>query len=253
MENKRVLIFALILFVLFGGYFAYSKFFKNERTISITDELIVNLKYPEVNTISHSNYARFEYKDFSIDNLDRDFMMLSAAVGLKGEEVGKETYLIDGNKIKNNYQNIFGPDTQYKDESLKLESCCAIQNYDSSNNKYEKTCGCGAVVPEFSYKTKLFKAIKSGDYIYTYFYVQPYVSDKKTTYLYKRPTSNFYRTVDESLDIEYFGYDKKINANNTETEIKTMMDKGLVDVYKFTFKKQSDNNYYIYSGAWERN
>ena len=30
-----------------------------------------------------------------------------------------------------------------------------------------------------------------------------------------------------------------------------MMNKGEVDTYKWTFKKQSDGKYYFYSGVWE--
>ena len=38
---------------------------------------------------------------------------------------------------------------------------------------------------------------------------------------------------------------------NYESLIYQMMDKGEVDTYKWTFKKQSDGKYYFYSGAWE--
>ena len=39
--------------------------------------------------------------------------------------------------------------------------------------------------------------------------------------------------------------------SNYESIIEQMMDKGEVDTYKWTFKKQSDGKYYFYSGAWE--
>ena len=41
------------------------------------------------------------------------------------------------------------------------------------------------------------------------------------------------------------------NESNYGSIIEQMMDRGEVETYKWTFKKQSDGKYYFYSGAWE--
>lgn len=274
-DNKKNigLIIAIVLLSMIvvgiGGYVIYDKVLKDKdnnnennninnteiKSLSITDPVVINLKYPEVNTFGGpSGTPRFVYKTMTLDSLERDYKMLSASKNIEGIDDGHESYTLDGNEIKSNYKAIFGPDTAYQDGVLEKSGCCSIISYDLSTNQYVRSCACGGGGPEFKNQIRLHKAELQGEDIYTYFYVQPFVDESdeeaKGTYLYKREITNFINYESEATFFEYVEYSKKIALDNRENEINSMMDKGEVDTYKFTFKKQSDGNYYFFSGDW---
>ncbi len=227
--------------------------------ISLSDSLVTSLTYP-MDIIDNLGYKdRWFYKNVTINSLDRETMMRNAAIGLT------EVYRTDREihysaiQIKNNFIKIFGPDVNYSDGDLSGGKC-NITKYDSEKNVYIAYSGCGGAMDGsfIDSVSKQYKAEQDGDYIYVYEYVQSVFITRKdkndfgsqmVVYLLGKGA-----TISEVLNSNYESkYEILGNADeaNYESIIEQMMNKGEVDTYKWTFKKQSDGKYYFYSGAWE--
>ena len=265
-----VLVTVLVMLVLgMGGFIVYDKVINktNEpstgennkvdngeegkeevKEISINDSLITSLVYPSHNRSNYSN-ASWEYKDITIEQLGRLNMMRSAVNGLEPINNNWELSISEYSsaQIEKNFEKIFGPDTTYKNEDIIGADTCEISKYNAQNDTYEAPTGCGGDMAGYwQYVTKLYKAEQEGDYIYTYFYVQPYFVFEGA-FLFDRETKQI--VFDDNNKVT--NSVKEIDYENRESIIESMIDKGEVDTYKWTFKKQSDRKYYFYSGAWE--
>ncbi len=275
MKEKKVsiipIIVALALLIILGGYLIFKKTSKKEPieidapeiekpfepvNIELTDPLLKTLVYPKVNGLGKGGalLARYIYKNITLDIYDRDYMMISSAQGITKEAIENSGgYKYNASLIKNNFISIFGPDIEYKDGDLSGNYCCQIQTFNEINNTYISNCRCGGDGPDFDNYTKLYKAVQNEDNIETYFYVQPYVEwqEENKYYLYDRELE-YNEFVEDTLEpgpdaYKIINYTKVVSNIN---EIDAMMNRGEVDTYIFTFKKQSDGNYYFYSGAW---
>lgn len=214
------------------------------------------LTYPDVNIINNLGYADFSYKDFDVDSIDKDYLMLSAAHNIKVDNKSDDLgiYLIDANTVERNFKNIFGPDKPYKNGRLEISGCNSISDYSQMNRVYLVNANCGAQGYYMKYVTVFDKTEVKDDYLYTYFYVQPYIEPNETiqneyykdkAYFYKRPIDNFLNDKYEPVN-----YTKEVDNSLKEITVNEMIKSNQVDKYKFTFKKQSDGNYYIQSGNW---
>lgn len=273
-ERKIYIIIIAVLSVLLialGGYLIYSNSSKKDPVeleepmtekpfeslnIELSDPILKTLVYPKVNGFGKGAgvIPRYIYEATNLNSYGRDYMMIASAQGIATQEIEETSrFKYNGNLIKNNFINIFGPDTEYKDGDLENSYCCQIQSYNEMDNTYISDCRCGGEAPDFENHTKLYKAVQNEDNIETYFYVQPYVEsdDGSKYYLFDRELESemfveiTYEPGYNSYNIK--NYSKVVNSLN---EVDTMMNSGQVDTYIFTFKKQSDGNYYFYSGNW---
>ena len=215
--------------------------------ISINSDIIKNLIYPKVNSISSgSGSGKWEWIDSDYKSLGREMMMDSAAQKfiLKNQ---MSNFSILATDLKENYTKIFGPDTEYKDGKIADDLACSrLGKYDEIKKEYPIMTQCGGLALEVRYEIRMYKANKTDNEIQTYFYVQPYIEGfESDTKIY---------LLDKITKAELTNWDKIIKDKKTvssEEEIKEMVKNGEVATYMFTFKKQSDGNYYFQSGKWQ--
>jgi len=225
---------------------------KRDGVLSINSALVKNLVYPSANQGAEGR-EMWSYRDIDLDNYGRDFMMISATYVIKGRWSAIE--------VEKSFRKIFGPDVEYRNGDFDSGDPCGLTSYDASSSVYweeEQACG-GQEAWDWHNEVRLYKAKQGEDEIYTYFYVQPFLWPNFANDDFSAPLVCLYnREVDKYSSNGFF--DEKSNPKNCvknvvqdklKVTIKTMMDKGEVDTYKFTFKKQSDGKYYFYSGAWE--
>lgn len=274
MEEKKntgliiVIVILLIAVLGLGGYLVYDKVINktNEpnveenndvqsgnqiKEISINDKLITSLKYPMDNFDYIVYKERWDYKNITVNDLSRDSMMLNASyisqpiIRDKGEE---ESIVYLASSIESSFKSVYGPDINYYNGDLNEFYCGdrKIYKYKESNDTYVGDINCGGdSLDNIDRISKTYKALKDDSNIYVYQYVRSILIEPKD---------------ENDLDKGSIVYLLDHNDNKTTTtfevknyknEIYKMMDEGKVDTYKWTFKKQSDGNYYFYSGAWE--
>jgi len=213
--------------------------------LDINSSLVRNLVYPKANSYGYAGNGEWNWIDTDLKTLGRALMMESAAMDIHRDN-GDNTYFVLAEELKDNFIKMFGPDTEYTDGKIKEWACLSLSTYDEIKKEYFIDGRCGGLDVKPQYEIRLYNANQVDDEIHIYYYVQPYFNNPndEQVYLYDRI---------DSFDFDWnngknSGYDKIIESEN---EIQTMMDKGEVDTYKFTFKKQSDGNYYFYNGEWQ--
>lgn len=228
------------------------------KEISINDSLITSLVYPVdvVFGVGYADGVTWKYQDITINDLTRANMMHAAAYKLKpirenfGE--GMENFY-SAKEIEDSFKNMFGPDTKYTngdiegkmDNGYEIFECGQIYEYNENDNTYMTTGGCGGDSLGYTdYISKKYKAEQTDNYIYVYEYVQSALIEPEDPY------ADYSDTVAYLLDHDN-KKETKIKYDNYKNTIYSMIDKGEVETYKWTFKKQSDGKYYFYSGAWE--
>jgi hypothetical protein len=235
--------------------------------LSADNPLIKDLKYPQATETGQYGVDNlWLYRDVSIGEISRKEKMLYAADGLKGTDApeGDPRTFIPASSVHAAYKALFGPDVEYTDGNLDGDpygfTCDFISKYLADRQVYESHWGCGGGTPYIlGNETRFYGAEQAGDEIYTYFYVQPYVyytgmveghSDTNVYYLYNKQDDFNPTYSDDSPPTCYTKQIKKDSKEAALNEIRTMMDDGYVDIYRFTFKKQSDGRYYFASGRW---
>lgn len=220
------------------------------KELNLNDSLVTSLIYP-MNRINHLGYKdNWNYKNETIETLGRSTMMFNAAYDLAYSTDDNYNHVYSAEQIKNNFIKIFGPDVDYYDGDVEGGmKVCNISKYDSEKNVYIAYAGCGgATGGQFTDSvSKKYKAEQSGDYIHIYEYVQSIEAILENENDWQSPLIIYL------LDKNYNRTNLLNGAteSNYESMIEQMMNKGEVDTYKWTFKKQSDGKYYFYSGAWE--
>lgn len=216
--------------------------------VSIYDEVITSLRYP-MNTFSIGEIKHWDYKNITIDDLTRKDMMFAAAYNVEPikEEINQMVVEIySATTIENNFKSIFGPDTKYTNESIGTQECGKISEYNEKDSTYIAYSGCGGDSLSYIDRiSKTYKAEKNSDYIYVYQYVQSISVEPDVDNQDDPDKANVYlldHNDEHTTNIDYKNYKSIING---------MIDNGEVDTYKWTFKKQSDGNYYFYSGEWQ--
>ena len=214
------------------------------KELEINDILVTSLIYP-MNRINNLGYKdHWNYKNETIETLGRSRMMYNAAFEL-GFGSDKVYY---ASVIKSNFAKIFGPDATYYDGDIEEVESCLISKYDVVTQTYTAGTGCGGATIGFvDSVTKKYKVEQNNDYIYVYEYVKSVWVGPKDTMDWQSPIVVY--LVDKNY--EKTTILEGATESNYESIIEQMMNKGEVDTYKWTFKKQSDGKYYFYSGAWE--
>lgn len=277
-KNNTLLIVLIVIMAILllglGGYIIYDKVLNKPETptigeeekdnaldesnknledvkeISISSNLITNLVYPQndvgLGKIYNSGAQYWDYKDITVDTLGRTVMMQNAARVIEPDKsTSQDADYYSATKVKASFQKIYGPDANYFDGKLDSNSTCKLlSEYDSSTKMYIAYTGCGADPAGTTVQNaKIYKAEQTDEYLYVYEYVQAYLvlpeditEDNKTkAYLLNK---NGEKT-------------KEINYVNREKIVNEMIANGEASTYKWTFKKQSDGNYYFYSGKWQ--
>ena len=216
------------------------------KEIDINSDLVKNLIYP-MNSMGTEGYE-WSYQNETFDTLGRLHRMQDAAYRISPDEedLNKNQVFYKAENVKESYKKIYGPDSSYTDGDLKdsLNTCFVISNYDSTLKMYIEETGCGFdSLKSVKRVSKKYKAEQNNDYLYVYEYIQSVVV---------RPESldNIEKTVVYLLDHDD-QETKQIDYKDYENTIYDMINKDEVDTYKWVFKKQSDGNYYFYSGTWE--
>ncbi|MCM1370272.1 MAG: hypothetical protein NC181_00005, partial [Clostridium sp.] len=154
---------------------------------------------------------------------------------------GSSTFLyIEMSEMKSKFTEIFGPDVEYTNGQGFYTYSDSIMNgifyYDPKDSRYYYPAECCVGGGEGYYGSKIYKVEQKDDEIYVYTIV--YSTNGVDYKVYDVSTHNYlgiYEYVDEELDNATI--EKLINENKLNT-------------YKFTYKKQSDGKYYVYSGEW---
>ncbi len=222
-----------------------------KEEINITSEEVQNLIYPIYN---RSNFPYWEYKNITVNELGMYNMIKSSLGDLEYIKSTKEDLykIYSSPQIQLNFNKIFGPDIPYVTNDIIGDNECEKAIYNKENNTYSiNTCIDEQDNEGWNYITKLYKSDKDDENIYVYFYVQPYYcTDEVGCYLYDREIPSVLNAGGDVI-----GYSKKIsetiNLEEVNNEVQTMIENNEVDTYKFIFKKQSDGNYYFYSGEWQ--
>ena len=271
MERKNkvlTVIVTVLMLVIFGlvGFIIYDKVINktnkpnnevisNEiKEVDLSSSLVTSLKYPKFDNTSIFLDGERAYKNVNFVDMTRDELMLLASYETKELEFGDEElknypdYCLDGcgvysaDSIESNFKRLFGPDVDYHNGNLSKFGCGEIGDYDKEKKLYFASYACGGDTDGIiAYINKPYKAEQRGDYLYVYEYIQiiKIVSDYETDEVYVYLTNKDDKTLAKTtLPIDYNGLHK-------------LMDKVQLETYKWTFKKQSDGNYYFYSGAWE--
>ena len=270
MERKNkvlTVIVTVLMLVIFGlvGFIIYDKVINktnkpnnevisNEiKEVDLSSSLVTSLKYPH---LGYDNLVVLgvEYQNINRTDMSRAELMYLAVnetEALKEPNDYPNSCVVDGevlpsescdfysaDAIKQNFKMLFGPDVNYYDGDIDGALCQHIDHYDKENKIYASFLECGGDSDStIEYINKPYKAEQIGDYLYVYEYVQVlrHENDHEHVYL-------------SNKNLEYV---MEISSSISKQEIYNLMDDGKSETYKWTFKKQSDGNYYFYSGSWE--
>lgn len=277
-NNKMKLVLLLggaIIFALVG-YIIFNKVLKKEpsqsskinnetkevKTLNLTDEVVKKLVYPKYNnrieTFIDEYPIIWDFIDIELDEIKRDYRMLSVSDLVKKEQNKDETleyseYAI-AEEFEITYHKIFGPDQEYSDGSLSdgySELCGPLTSYDATKKIYHNFAPCGYEGGNvlLTIKDKAFKAEQDGDNIYVY---HNYVYILSGT-----ENNNYYFDHLPIKDQDYTLQDNEIiktvptaiyHNENLEEGFNYLINNNKLNTYRYTFKKQSDGNYYFASG-----
>lgn len=267
-NNKVLMIVIGIMAIIIIGLGAYILLDKNEKKVEdnsnsnsnqnlndvdISSSLIKNLAYP---IGGDSSFNKWEYINIVVAELDRDAKMQIAYWQVNLDNYEEEDYqdgtgyFIPASIIESNFKKIFGPDTEYSDATISKPAMYSLE-YISSKKSYFQQTGRGELSIGWEYEIKLYKATQNAEYLYTYFYVQPYYSDTEEVYMID--SKNVKTDLNYSdKELENSKLSKDIVWDDVQKIAKSKIDNGEAGTYKFTFKKASDGTYYFYSGNWEK-
>ncbi|MCM1444758.1 MAG: hypothetical protein NC096_05630 [Candidatus Amulumruptor caecigallinarius] len=273
--NKIKIVIIVLLVIIVLGLLAYIIFGKNINkesenntantgnntsdvvTLDINSDLVKNLKIPYA--VEESSYFSRDLRDFKVSkgmmkyirDLVFHYLYIDPSDSSHWEsgdsfveldlpyisDCGAYFY-VSADEMKNKFKEFFGPDVKYVDGQGELTySRGKVDKFyysEKDSRYYYEACAFGG--GEGFYGSKVYKAQQKGDEIYVYIiaYTGNYIENE----IYDISTDNYlgiYKDIDKELDNATI--EKLINENKLNT-------------YKFTFKKQSDGKYYVYSGEW---
>ena len=290
-SNKGLIVLVIILIVALLGmsvYLLYDKVFSkngseeknaddktnnNEilnKEVDVNSDLVTSLVYPNSNSAELIVPHTFVLKGESVDSYNLSYK-IAALIGRDGSISTLDCYS-DGNKnfsltakdgfaltscskynadeIKNKFVKLYGPDTKYAPQKLEQVGCGYPEIYDSETNSYYGFTACGGAYPTIDSIRKTYKAELKDEYLYVYDYA---------LISYEEVTVNGVRLFDNYESFEDYlnnGNESAVlytvlNQSEAKAELQKLIDSNKASTYIWTFKKQSDGNYYYYSSNWE--
>ena len=266
-------IISIILIIALSGYIIYDKFISNTKqeeniqednianqkeenevsreNIDITGQRVTNLMNitDATNNIFVGDFFGYFYNSdvykFS-DMSDSDKLSLAwfayenlySSIELENTNVTDVS--ISEDKVNQIVKTIFGPDNTYNMVNFYAPACGVLLTYDENSNKFNGPSGvCGGVGWPPKYLTDVVEAYKENDEIIIFQKVL-YVEYKAKGNNYDIAYADIYNNASKEKTIQ-----TDIEENEFDNIKTNYIDNG--DTYKFTFKKQSDGNYYFYS------
>jgi hypothetical protein len=241
---------------------------------TIGEHLLQGLRFPSANGNWDIPGNLWQYLNVTVSGMSRDFKMRFAADGIEGTEIGDEipglrwSRLVPATEVQASFRTLFGPDVAYTDGNVGDGIVCAhISEYRPQDQAYVLFTECGGDSPFWWHnETQFIRAEQSGNEIHAYFYVQPYITVdclNTTGFCFDNRNTDdlflFKRAHELQFEAPLTGFTRQlrggfINGTNADESarriIRHMMKDGEVDVYRFTFRRQSDGNFYFSSGQW---
>ena len=238
----------------------------NYENAKVEKELLQELVFPISYVNGKSNTAvDFILKNFNVSQMSRSEKMDLIASNNKfyepvkfstdsGEKGYKEydVYITEENFLKA-YKNLYGVDVEYTSGNFLNDSeiGCYPSDYDKSGKKYWyylSPCGGDSDLDYYSLVTKV---EKDNDLINVYLVTALIKNDWNSNKIevYKYLNYKDYNTMQNSLTAK--NRLSTCDDNRCEKELNQLVKEEKLSVYKFTFKKQSDGRYYLYSGEWQ--
>lgn len=229
-------------------------------------ELLKELVFPISYVNGKSNTASdFILKNFNVSQMSRKEKMNLIASNNNfyepvkfstdsGEKGYKEYdgYITEENFLKA-YKNLYGVDVEYTSGNFldDSEMGCYPSDYDKSGKKYwYNLYSCGGD-SDLYYYSLVTKVEKNNDLINVYLTTALINDDMNSNKIevYKYLNYKDYNTMQNSLTAK--NRLSTCDDNRCEKELNQLVKEEKLSVYKFTFKKQSDGRYYLYSGEWQ--
>ncbi len=229
-------------------------------------ELLKELVFPISYVNGKSNTASdFILKNFNVSQMSRKEKMdliasnnnfyepvkFSTDSGEKGYKE-YDGYITEENFLKA-YKNLYGVDVEYTSGNFldDSEMGCYPSDYDKSGKKYwYNLYSCGGD-SDLYYYSLVTKVEKNNDLINVYLTTALINDDMNSNKIevYKYLNYKDYNTMQNSLTAK--NRLSTCDDNRCEKELNQLVKEEKLSVYKFTFKKQSDGRYYLYSGEWQ--
>ena len=229
-------------------------------------ELLKELVFPISYVNGKSNTASdFILKNFNVSQMSRKEKMdliasnnnfyepvkFSTDSGEKGYKE-YDGYITEENFLKA-YKNLYGVDVEYTSGNFldDSEMGCYPSDYDKSGKKYwYNLYSCGGD-SDLDYYSLVTKVEKNNDLINVYLTTALINDDMNSNKIEVYNYLNYkdYNTMQNSLTAK--NRLSTCDDNRCEKELNQLVKEEKLSVYKFTFKKQSDGRYYLYSGEWQ--
>jgi len=248
----------------------------NDRYLNVNSDFIKNLKIPyraEFNVVRFNELA-LKYNhlsnnyDFDFDNEDNS--TISALIlnyyyynnVFDSIPFDGVNYSITKQELEKEFMQLFGPDKKFQPTNVLSKNnfiCTSGGPYDYVEQKYSEreekylflADGCGRNIP---YDTELFvepySATKNNEDIIVFYRIA-----KIKKYVKKDDFGQ--KEQDDSTTIENINGDsliKKVGVCDSICEellLNELKSQNKLPIYKATFKKQSDGNYYFTKGEWQ--
>lgn len=251
----------------------------NLEELDINSDLIKNLVDPVSNDFFFAHYTenKFLDKNFDIETVNnKQRLAVVFNYVLQNFNDGKnilidvndinpdgKSYKIKEGNFKDYYNKLFGPEIEFIPETIGFNTFgCKYENYDYENSDYKieydnidgtfnwfvGNGGCGAFPGNNYFISEIIKAETTGNEIFIYYYVYQLLED----------------FIEDNCVIKNINKKENIGEirktkckENTEIlkvikeEINELKQQNNLPMYKLTFKKQSDGNYYFAKGEWQ--
>lgn len=254
MNNKIKILIVILLLAIIAVFFILRNKLNDDtpKEIDANSDDVTSLVYPTITTW-HGQFPWF-YDEFTVEDLKRSTLMHIAATRFfedheslrSGEHNNTSVWWISANELESNFRRIFGPDIPFQNSNINSSDihCFELDVFVSTENAYPFNSRCGrASIKPFVIK-ELVKATEQGDYRHTYFNVLRWADDATIVNLDED------NGIFGPLGIYIVDKNGDITSKQSEAEVRLAFNNGTHDLYRFTFKKQSDGKFYIHSGNW---
>ena len=227
---------------------------ENSGKQSIDNAKLVEMEkkfiYPKMN--SYVEPMNYNFWDFKLSDFNPK-QLLENANSKDDWKKKKEETVISLEDVKKNFVKVYGPDVKMPEpdvvNNLGGVACLAMAEYYKTSKEFrvfvcERDPNGYTIISE----SKIAKIEEKGNDIYVYKYFIYGVVDKTNNvnhYFNKYPSIEKAYSVKDNVVTLITALGK---GTNIQEDMQKFLDKKQLNQYKFTFTKQSDDNYYFTSG-----